>query len=232
MRRHVNNRAFTLVEMMIAVTFSVFLLAGVCSFYNSASQTYSAGISGQTLQDGANTIISKIAEGETESGVVYRLSTASTFTFANGTSTNTTNSLYTCGGTSQVLPCNSSNPASEIYYCQDNPVLTCTPPGVLCNCNPVTDNTARWYYLNSTGTSVLYHHPTSGGKTVEETLFTAPKGSSLTLRFSPAQANGATLPNVIEIDVALTQNLSANITNKRLATSGAASTFVLVRNHP
>ena len=40
------------------------------------------------------------------------------------------------------------------------------------------------------------------------------------LRFSPAQSNGVTLPNVIEIDVALTKTLAANITNKKLATSG------------
>ena len=77
------------------------------------------------------------------------------------------------------------------------------------HCN-YADNTVRWYYLNSAGTAVIYHHPTSGGGTVDENIYTAPAGSTLTLRFSPAQQNNPapppatlTLPNVIEIDVAL-----------------------------
>ena len=63
-----------LVEMLMAVAFSVLLMTGVYGFYTVASQSYSSGISGQTLQDGANIVLSKIIEGETESGVVYRLS--------------------------------------------------------------------------------------------------------------------------------------------------------------
>ena len=57
MRPKINNKAFTLVEMMIAVAFSVLLLTGVYGFYDVSSQSYNSGISGQTLQDGANTII-------------------------------------------------------------------------------------------------------------------------------------------------------------------------------
>ena len=59
-----NNRAFNLVELMMAVAFSVLLLTGVYSFYNASSQSYSSGISGQTLQDGADIVLSKIIEGE------------------------------------------------------------------------------------------------------------------------------------------------------------------------
>lgn len=209
-----DHRAFTLTEMMVAVAFSVLLLTGVYGFYNATSQAYTSGISGQTLQDGANIVLSKIIAGETESNVVYRLSSAVTYLLPDGSA----GKLYTCGGSPRVAPCNASNSFSELYYCQDNP------------CLGSNDATARWYYLNSTGTSVIYHHPKSNGGTIDENIYTAPKGSSLTLRFSPAAVS---IPsNVVEIDAALTETLQANITNKKLATSGAASTFVLLRNHP
>jgi len=198
--------------LMIAVGFSVLLLTGVYGFYNVASQSYSTGISGQALQDSANIIISKIIEGKTESTGVYRLATAVSYMIPNGSA----NELYTCGGSPQQLSCNLSNPYSEIYYCQDSP---CTS----------SDPQARWYYLNSSGTAVMYHHPTSGGASVDETVFSAPAGSSITLRFSPASVS--TPLNVVEIDTALNENLAADITNKKLAVSGSASTFVLLRNH-
>jgi hypothetical protein len=215
MIRCLTNRAFTLTELMIGVAFSVLLLTGVYGFYNASSQSYNAGISGQTLQDGANIVLSKMIEGETESGTVYRLATAVSYMVPNGGA----NELYSCGGAPQAAPCNANSVFSELYYCQDSPCLGAADVKV-----------PRWYYLNSLGTSVIYHHPSSAGGTVEETIYTAPVGSTLSLRFSPA-AVGTPL-NVIEIDVALTKNLSGSITNKKLATSGAASTFVLLRNHP
>jgi hypothetical protein len=210
-----NERAFSLVELMIAVAFSVLLLTGVYGFYNTASQSYSSGVSAQTLQDGADIVLGKIIEGETESGVVYRLSSAVSYMIPNGAA----NALYSCGSAPQVAPCNANNLFSELYYCQDSPCLGANDAKV-----------ARWYYLNSAGTAVIYHHPASNGGTTEEPIYTAPAGSTLTLRFSPA-AVGAPL-NVVEIDASLTKNLSARITNKRLAASGSASTFVLLRNHP
>jgi hypothetical protein len=217
MRTTMNNKGFNLVELMMAVAFSVLLLTGVYSFYTVSSQSYSSGITGQTLQDGTDIVLSKIIEGEIESGVVYRLATSVSYMIPNGA----TNYLYTCGGSPQAAPCNANDTSGELYYCQDSP---CT----------ATDSTARWYYLNSTGTSVMYHHPKTGGGTVEETVYAAPTGSTLTLRFSPAQVGSPLAPsaNVVEIDVALTKNLPANVTNARLATSGTASTFVLLRDHP
>jgi prepilin-type N-terminal cleavage/methylation domain-containing protein len=221
MRTTINNKAFTFIELIVAVAITVLLMTGVYGFYNAASQSYSSGISGQTLQDGADIVLSKIIEGETESGAVYRLSTAVSYMIPNGTA----NALYTCGGAPQAAPCNTgdnnSNTFVELYYCQDNPCSA-------------TDSSARWYYLNSTGTAVMYHYP---GEIQDTAIYTAPKGSALTLRFSPAQYNSLTIPNVVEIDVALRQNLSAAtvVTNTRLSTtsgSGAASTFVLLRNHP
>ena len=101
----INNEAFTLVEMMISVAFSVLLMAGVFGFYNMANQDYSSGISGQTFQDGTNIVLSKIIAGEAESGVVYRLPTANSYMIPNGAA----NFLYTCGGAPQAAPCNASN---------------------------------------------------------------------------------------------------------------------------
>jgi len=214
MCKKMNNKAFSLVELMIAVAFSVLLLTGVFAFYNVASQSYTSGVSAQTLQDGAGIVLSKIIEGEIESGVVYRLSSAVSYMIPNGA----VNALYSCGGAPQATPCNAANIFSELYYCQDSP------------CGGAGDLTARWYYLNSSGSAVLYHHPKVGGGTIEENVYTAPAGSTLTLRFSPAAVN--TPLNVVEIDASLTKNLFANITNKTLATSGSSSTFVLLRNHP
>jgi hypothetical protein len=189
-----------MVEMMLAVAFSVILLTGVYGFYTTSSQIYSTGVSGEALQDGATIVLSRIIEGEAESGTVYRLGTSASFYIPNG------------------------NP-NILYFCQDSP----------CSAG---DSTARWYTLDSTNTQVLYYHPTSN-KLGYDVLYTAPTGSSFfnsttnskTLRFSPAQYNGQTLPNVVEIDVALTQTLLPKITNSRLAASGDASTFVLLRNH-
>ena len=160
-------------------------------------------------------VISKIIEGETESNVVYRLSTAVSYMIPNGT----TGFLYTCGAALQTAPCNTSNTSGEIYFCQDTP---CT----------AADSTARWYYLTSAGTSIKYHYP--GGAT-DQAIYTAPKGSIMELRFLPA-AVGASA-NVVEIDVALRLNLSTPnvIKNSRTSStsgSGASSTFVLLRNHP
>jgi len=203
-RGDANNQAFSLVELMMAVAFSVLLMTGVYGFYNAASQSYSSGISGQTLQDGTNIVLSKIIKGETESSVVYRLATSVSYRIPNGSA----NYLYSCGGSPQVAPCNANNTSGELYYCQDSP------------CGGANDATARWYYLNSAGTSVIYHHPAATGGTTEENIYTAPAGSTLTLRFSPAAVN--TPLNVVEIDVALSGR----------RTTGAASTFVLLRDHP
>lgn len=201
-------------ELMMAVSFSVLLMTGIYGFYNASNQVYNSGVSEQNLQTAANIVLSKIIEGETESGVVYRLSTAASYMIPNGTG----NYLYSCGGSPRATPCNASNLSGELYYCQDSP------------CGGYSDPTARWYYLNSGGTSVIYHHPKSNGGTVEETIYTAPAGSTLTLRFSPAQVGTPLSPsaNVVEIDVDLTSGISIS----RLATCGDASTFVLLRDHP
>lgn len=218
-----NNYAFTLVELMMAVAFTVLLMTGVYSFYNASSQIYSSGISSQALEDGANIILKKITNGEAEAGGIYRLSTSSSYNTADGINhTFAEDTRYSCGGPPQTTPCNANNTPSELYFCQDNPE---TNP---CGLN---DTTARWYYLNSTGTAVIYHHPAGAGTTVEEVLYTAPAGSIITLRFPPASVvtNQA---SVLEIDVAIVKNTPAGTTNNAVTVSGSASTFVLLRNHP
>jgi hypothetical protein len=119
-----------------------------------------------------------------------------------------------------------NNSTGDLYICQD--------PLIPCSANALT---ARRYYLNTTVDAkgatiykVMYHHPDpkDKNKTVEDLIYMAPKGSILTLRFSPAAVN--TPANVVEIDVALKQNLSQKANSRTI--SGTASTFVLLRNHP
>ena len=196
-----DNRAFSMGELMVAVICTVLLMTGVYSFYTVASQSYSTGITGQTLQEGSNIVISKIIEGDTESGSVYRLSTAASYSIPNGT----LNHLYTCGGAPQIAPCDPSQPASELIF-------------------TAKDDSTRWYYLNHSGSAVMYHYP---GEVADKPIYTAPKNSKLTLRFSPATSAAA---NVVEIDAALTENVSGGTTT-RLATNGSASTYVLLRDH-
>lgn len=193
-RTKTNHLGFSLVEMMMAVSFSVLLLTGVYGFYNTSSQSYSSGISGQALQDGASIALSKIIEGGTEpGGGIFRLTTSA--------------AAYIPTGNPNIL-----------YYCQNSPCIT-------------TDPTARHYALDPTSTKILYYHPTSNPLGYD-IIYQAPKGSSFfnqatnskTLRFSYAQYNSQILPNVIEIDIALTGGTTR-------IHSGAASTFILLRNH-
>ncbi len=106
MRTTLNNNAFTLMELMMAVSFSVLLMTGIYGFYNASNQVYNSGVSEQNLQTAANIVLSKIIEGETESGVVYRLSTAASYMIPNGTG----NYLYSCGGSPRATPCNAKQP--------------------------------------------------------------------------------------------------------------------------
>ena len=96
---------------MVAVAFTVLLLTGVYGFYTASSQSYSSGISGQALQDGASIVISKIIEGGQEpSGSVIRLGTSSSFYIPN----NNPNILYFC----QDSSC-SANDSTARWYTLD-----------------------------------------------------------------------------------------------------------------
>jgi len=195
-----NHKAFTLVELLAAIGFSVLLMSAVFGFYNASSQVYSSGIISQNLQDGAVLVLKKIMEGSQESGIVYRLATASSYYIPNGN-------------------------FSQLYFCQDNSLLN--------PCGPA-DTTARWYTLDPTQTSLLYYHPTSNPLGYD-VIYTAPPGSTLTLRFSPPPLPAP--PEVgnqavdVVIDVTLTQNVPEGTTNNAVAATGTASTYVLLRNH-
>jgi len=220
-----NNAAFTLIELMMAIAFTALLMSGVFGFYNVSNQILSSGITGQALQDGASIILKKIINGETENGTVYRLSTSWSYNTADGAyHPGAQDTRYSCGVGPQTIPCNLNNTPSELYFCQDDPGVN--PCGL-------SDTTVRWYYLNSTGNAVIYHHPTGiGTATIEETVYTAPQGSVITLRFPPPPPDVPNPSHIVEIDVALVKNTPAGTTNKAVAVTGSASTFVLMRNHP
>jgi len=190
----VNKKAFSLVELLTALSFSVFLVTGVIAFYNVAGKSYSSGATAQNLQNGASIVLTKIIEGAAESGTVYRLST-STATFIPNVNT--------------------------LFFCQVSPCSAAILP-------------SRSYALDATNTKILYFHPTLNPLGYD-VIYTAPTGSSFfnsatnskTLRFFSVPG----LSNVIEIDVALTQNVSPGMLNSRVV-SGSASTYILLRNHP
>lgn len=107
----INQRAFILVELMAAVSFTVLLMIAVFSFYNASEQIYSSGITAGFLQDGANTVLKKIIEGQTESGTVYRLATGASYYIPTGNS----GQLYFCQGNSLINPCTPSEPTARWY---------------------------------------------------------------------------------------------------------------------
>ena len=87
-----------------------------------------------------------------------------------------------------------------------------------------TDGTERRYFLNNAGNQILYRHPTASG-TQDQVMYTAPTGTTLTLRFWPLA--GSTYANItIGIDVRLSRSV-----NGRTVT-GSVTTLINIRNHP
>lgn len=86
-----------------------------------------------------------------------------------------------------------------------------------------TDNIERWFRLDNNSKSVIYHHPTSSGG-ADEIIYTAPEGTTVTLRFS-TPVGSEYMGVVLGVDVALTSNVSGR------TISGSASTYVNIRNH-
>lgn len=78
------------------------------------------------------------------------------------------------------------------------------------------DTTDRTYRLNGASTAVIYN-PGTG----DETIYTAPQGVTITLRFSQPYVG-----TTIGIDLALIQTVSG------IPVSGSASTYVTIRNRP
>lgn len=172
-----NEKAFTIVEILVATLIGLSLIGAVASVYILSNKTYSIGVARQWLQDETNIILTKIIEGKQEPGGVVRLCEAVSYNIVN---------------------------ISELHFTG-------------------TDSTERWFRLNNSSTSLIYHHPTTSGN-VDETIYTAPIGVTITLRFSipsGAQYTGV----VVGIDVALTNTISGR------TVSSSASTYVNIRNH-
>ena len=171
-----NRKAQTLVELLITSVLVIILISSALGAFMLVKQIYSTSIAQANLQRDANIIMRKIIKGERESGGIFRLSEAVTY------------SIKSIG---------------ELHFVG-------------------TDNTERWYYLNNTGTSILYHHP--GFAVQDEVIYTAPPGAVITLRFWPP--SGSVFTNIdVGIDVAVSQNiLGKNI-------SGSVTTIVNLRNH-
>ena len=93
MNTPIKNRAFTLVELLIAMAFTVVLMLGVANFYNFTKNTYNTILTQQPLQDGTNIVLSRIINGAAEpGGVVFRLSQAEHYCIGTGAWCGTGNS--------------------------------------------------------------------------------------------------------------------------------------------
>ncbi len=115
--------------------------------------------------------------------------------------------------------------AQAVSYCF-GPGINCTPSSPSQLYFTGADGIERWYYLNSTSTALIYHHPTvAGPQGADEIIYTAPAGATLTLNFWPPTAID---PNFkypaadVGVSVTLTQN----------TLTGSVSTLVDLRNHP
>lgn len=176
MMRLKNRKAHTLAELLIASVIVVLLTGSTLGAFIFVKQISATSIAQANLQRDANVIMKKITKGGRESGGIFRLSEAVSYSITG---------------------------ISELHFVG-------------------TDGIERWYYLNDTGTSVLYHHP--GFSSQDEVIYTAPQGASITLRFW--QPSGGIFTNIdVGIDVAVSQSiLGKNI-------SGSVTTIVNIRNH-
>jgi prepilin-type N-terminal cleavage/methylation domain-containing protein len=93
------------------------------------------------------------------------------------------------------------------------------------------DGVERFYFLQNAGTELRYHHPTAGG-TLDELLYKAPAGTTLTLRFWPLitpSIPGASPTLYTNITVGIDFGLSKTV-NGRIVV-GSATTMINIRNH-
>lgn len=72
----INNKAFTLIELLMATGISVLLLGLVLSIFITTKQFYVTNIVGQNLQRDADIILNKIIRGGREPAGIFRLSEA------------------------------------------------------------------------------------------------------------------------------------------------------------
>lgn len=77
------KRGFTLVELLFATALSAVLTGLLIAAFMSSSQVCTTVTKDQDLQQTANVIMNKIIKGASESGVIYRLSEAKSYTIAS-----------------------------------------------------------------------------------------------------------------------------------------------------
>jgi prepilin-type N-terminal cleavage/methylation domain-containing protein len=107
-----NNRAFTLVEILVAVAISVMLCGAVLGTYIMVERFYATNILGQNLQRDADILMDKIIKGKTiEPGGFFRLSEATSFLQLNINNLRFKGSHFNCGGYKL-----SANGVSVIHY--------------------------------------------------------------------------------------------------------------------
>ena len=219
-----NKKAHTLTELLIASTLVILLIASVLGSFVFANSIYKTSVIRENLQRNAFVAMGKIIKGGYEtsnpSTGVIRLAEAKF-----------------CGFTLHYPPALGETvtiPNSTIYF------------STLADPEPSTNPYHRWFILDSTKTSIIYHHPTSSVP-MDEVIYAAPAGATITLNFWTPSFPSAyytsyydkTAPGnmfygmdlsvydniCIGIDVVISQNVRGkNIT-------GCASTLVNVRNH-
>ena len=179
-----NQKAYTFMEVLIAIALSIILTGALIAAFLMAQQTCAKVSAEQNLQQIANVIMRKIIKGSPKSGGLHRLNQAISFDF---------NNTYT------------ANVSGELNF-------------------QGTDGVNRSFYINTAGTSILYHDPGVGG--ADEVIYTAPPGMALVLQFWPGSLEGAVYSGVdVGINVGLIQSI------KGQTVSGSLQTFVNIRNH-
>ena len=215
----VDKKGHTLIELLFASVIIVLLIASVLGCQIFADRIYQTNIIRENLQRDACIVMNKIINGGHETsnpdaGIV-RLNEAMTYSF--------TKHIPPLG--SEVLASPYFNPF--IYF----NILSNIPSDS--SKNPY----ARWFCLNNTNTSIIYHHPTNAGA-VDEVIYTAPAGATITLEFFIVAPYTIFYPGLNPaVDNNVYQNVSMGIfvqigqTVQNKYVFGQESAFINIRNH-
>ena len=162
-----NKKAHTLAELLIASALVIILIASVLGSFVFTNSFYKTSVIRENFQRAAFVAMGKIIKGSYEtsnpSTGMIRLAEASLYGFAKD----------------RTEPVPPPPPGNTIYFF----TLAETMASSYTNTTPYN----RWFTLNSTNTSIIYHHPTSSGS-IDEVIYTAPAGANITLIFWTPQA--------------------------------------------
>lgn len=210
-----NEKGHTLTELLFASAIIVMLIASVLGCEIFANRIYQNNVIRENLQRDAAIAMNKIIKGgyETSNSAVgiVRLHEALTYSF-----------------TKHVPPL-----ASETLA---NPYVN---PFIYFNIllDTVKNPYDRWFCLNNTSTSIIYHHP-SGSGTMDEVIYTAPAGATIILQFSVVSPFTMLYPGFgSPVDNNVYQNVSIGIyvqIKQKVQDNyifGQESAFINIRNH-